>query len=71
MLNGKIRELYQPRQKTAQKSLETKKSEDSKVWYNDPFVRRVIVVLLSLMAISVIAGIVFLFFEYSAISQIR
>ena len=42
----------------AQKSLETKKKEDSKAWYKDPFVKRVIVVLLSLMAISVIAGIV-------------
>lgn len=66
MINEKIRELYQQTEKTAPKTLE---NQTRGVWFKDPFVKKIIVALVVIMAISVIAEIVFLLYESSQIGN--
>ena len=59
----KMRELYQAQQKTAPKSLETQKMTGS--WYQDDFVKKILVALVVILAVSTIAGIAFAYCSYS------
>lgn len=58
--------MYQQTEKTASKSLE---NQIRGVWYKDSFVKKIIVAVVVIMAISVIAEIVFLMYESSQIGN--
>ena len=67
MINEKIAELYRQQQ--------PQQPQQALKWYHDPFVKKVIIFVCAMLAISTIAGIVFVYMEYSTVqgiaSQVR
>lgn len=61
-----MKELYQQTPKTALESLE---NQTRGVWYKDTFVKKIIVAIVVILAISVIAEIVFLMNESAQVGN--